>query len=198
MPQMQDPTTEEETKEDVFLFTDASYCPDTGAAGWAMVVIDRNCQRVASASLSQRLSTSADAERLALAHGVAAAIRLGFARPGVTLNVFADHMCLRNALSDAGRDDARGRLAKWLIGRMEDNGFTLEIRHVKAHVQKDAREYHHEVNAIVDRLSRERMRERRGQLTSQPRILRDLADPYAQHAGHDIEAAFPEPAMAGP
>lgn len=172
-------------RQQVFLFTDASFCQTTGAAGWACCIVSPTVIISHSGPLPRRIINTTDAERTAWVNGInfAAKQRL-LPTAGGLLVGYTDHSGLAMGFErDLGRADLRGDIARFVTDLQSRHSFEIEMRHVRAHIPRALREVHHQLNARVDVLARKRMRE--------IRVIR-YREIEAQE--HSIPAFSPSPA----
>ena len=168
----------------IVIFTDASVCSETGAAGWACWIKYGSDPGVKeSGPLLGHWSSSCAAELEAVAKALEVAVARGIVRDGMRVMVQSDSLAALSHLRwTTGAIDSRvagghpvimpkrvmACMAKsgsleYLRGTRVRMNLTFWVRHVKGHRAHD--DSRHSVNRLCDRLAKASMRARRAELT---------------------------------
>jgi len=139
------------------VITDASFCPETKAAGWACWIrIDgRETPIKHYGSLKVPVSAAHEAEMLAALNGLWLAYKYG----ATSALLQTDCLAVVNAIS--GAQNHRKIRARWVekLAACGLTQFPIRARHVKGHTRiQDARSY---VNRWCDAHAKQSMREQR-------------------------------------
>lgn len=193
----------------VTLYVDASYCPETGAAGWAAWMRKGDAIATRSGRLRKPTRDNGEAEMAAAANGMAAAASSGFVGQGDLLVLVSDSdevvRDLKNGTrTHASRLDSIVSTARDIAAR---NGFRVLTRKVKAHSMQDGARSH--VNQMVDDLARKQMVEARAavrmerletiQASTPPIVAHRILQPshltvlpleFQEESGDDTEPVF--------
>lgn len=131
----------------VSLFTDASWCQYTHAAGWGCWTKSDRTTALAGGVIEEPCLSANHAEMYALRYGLRLAARNGVLAKGDhilwradcqhAINLFADDRFIKNALEREFVTEIREALAKW------DN--TLNVRWIKGHTK-----VHHPATWVQD------------------------------------------------
>lgn len=157
----------------VTVFTDASFCHRTKAAGFAVwIKTDRQTLRHAGA-FKIDIAEAWEAETAALGNGICGAIiRLDLQRGDI---VVAASDCLRaiDIISGTGKRPGKAmkKVADHVRSEVEKRGIDLRLKHVKAHQGKEAGP-RHAVNEWCDGAAKAVMRKRRAANSDNPSISR--------------------------
>jgi len=145
----------------VTVMSDASLCPNTGAAGWGVWIKSNRGNFQGAGNYKKGVRCCTKAEAMALFNAVFIAFRTGLAQKGDVLILQTDNLYTVQALNSTYHDSNRhikeiaGKLDK-MIARHES---TFEARHVKAHAPHLGRRNF--VNEICDGLAKGAMRKQR-------------------------------------
>lgn len=150
----------------ITIYTDASLCPKTGAAGWACWIKYRGATLEASGQFEELIFTSMEAELKAIVNGVCMA-RNNYALPAdVIFCVVTDCRQAIEIAEGNTPDTKKGRKnqpALWAcyddLVALVPNMSKFYVKWVKAHSNKDGRRSY--VNNLVDALAKKQMRVRR-------------------------------------
>lgn len=155
----------------VTVMTDASFCPDTGAAGWGVYI--RNQKRLfeKGGNFRENPKCSFEAELMGIALGAIYAMKEGLGQEGYHLLIQTDCKMAIQALG--GQNHVFDKSSYHLVDRVRKTfrdlktkyNITWQFRHVKAHVPERApRNW---ANDRCDQLARKFMREQRFIIRSQ-------------------------------
>lgn len=148
----------------VTIFADASWCPDTGAAGYGVWCKSDRGTFHKGGSFQDLYRSSGEAEAAALVNAVFFAQREGILIPADRVLLQSDSLhalgILRGAIPQRTRNEQEAftRLHEWRKRYLLD----IEYRHVKGHNADGSRRSW--VNQLCDDLAGKAMRSRRGQL----------------------------------
>lgn len=147
----------------ITVITDASYCPDTKAGGWAAWCVRDGHRLKVSGQLEMLTQNSTEAELLAMLQGIRRALKF-YAPPLRTyLLIQSDNTGALKKLGQPGQPGSAYDLAHQHYCKiMEEFSPFLKTRHVKGHSdsRKGARYY---VNNWADKEAKKHMREMRMQ-----------------------------------
>ena len=148
----------------VTVITDASYCPETKAAGFGYWAVSQRMRKYGGGPLRELPRNSQEAEMLAIVNAVIKACESGVAEAGDEILIQSD--CLGALNTFEGK---RTRVADWEQGIVDGLAvFGIELnlffryRHVKGHTNGATPRLW--VNNLCDKHAKEGMRERRSQL----------------------------------
>jgi ribonuclease HI len=143
------------------LLVDASWCPETGAAGYGYWIASDRGKLGGGDSLQKKVSSSNVAEMQAIVNAIAIAIKRGFVHQGETALVQTD--CQAAILGLQGRRELNCEEAEaQRIFREITRGSHFVLRHVKGHTgRKEAR---FSANRHCDIRAREAMRKARSKI----------------------------------
>lgn len=143
--------------EEVFLFTDASFCMDSKLAGWGVHAIVRNYTYTGGGGFVT--SNSGNAEVLAACKGLAALKEQGMLYQGGRVLLYTDSTHTIRVMSRGYSVGDRyvGEAVKDALALIDFVGMTLKMKHVKAHSDKKCRNTR--ANSLCDRLAKTYMRQ---------------------------------------
>lgn len=152
----------------VTIIADASFCPETGATGYAYSVTT-SCRENSnvtkrlfnSGSLQDPVQDSTVAEIAAIAIAIYGAINEGLTSSGDLILVQSDCTAALRAIQ-AERDWRPGTETNVLTAihaMCHSNNFTVECRHVRGHTSHEGKRYH--LNRKCDIAAKAQMRSRR-------------------------------------
>jgi ribonuclease HI len=150
------------------IFSDASFCPETGAAGYGVYIVSDLGRCEWGGVIMAPVTSAEDAEWCALANAVAiAAVRLLIVREGKLL-LQADNQAVMTGLKGPRGFVPRSEFGKLSMAKILDyaslHDCTIETRWVKGHAKEQLpRTY---CNKVCDRLAGVAMRQRREFLRS--------------------------------
>lgn len=143
----------------ITIYTDASHCQTTFAAGWACwIKADGRPGVLKSGAFRERIVNSNQAEMGAVANGIVVARHVALPQPGDFLIIVTDCEHVQAVLNGARRmlTKTERRMLDFIRRMVADLGCTLRANKVKAHDASDgARSW---VNGLVDSSARHRMR----------------------------------------
>lgn len=150
------------SRQIVTVFTDASFCHKTKAAGFAVWIKTDACTLRHAGAFKIDINEAWEAETAALANGICAALgRLDMKAGGL---IVAASDCLRAIDIIEGRGGQPGKAMRkvrdHVRGELKARGVELRLKHVKAHKGKSAGP-RHAVNEWCDGAAKVVMRERR-------------------------------------
>lgn len=150
----------------VSLFTDASLGTD-GAAGWGFwAKANGRGPAHGGGPLRDTYRASSEAEFAAIANGLQAAINRSVIQPGDTVLIQTDAMVCVHILDGTRRKrlyPLLRRIKAAIDAAVAENGLTVKVRHVKAHLKRDQREPRHHINEVCDRHAKAGQRKARQQ-----------------------------------
>lgn len=165
-------------KEFATVITDASHCPNSGAAGWAGRVIIDGQRFTFSGPLKGKFGTSTEAEIAAMVNTLHVAYRKEVLVAGTCLLLQIDNERARRIIGHIGNNanyNAANLSERELIIReklreiwQEFNPPRITIKHVKAHKKFHERQANNHVHEVMDRLAKKGMREARETLGGAP------------------------------
>lgn len=155
------------------VYTDASVCNRSGAAGWGCWVRnDAGDRRSFSGPIGRTVLNSTDAEFCAAANSIHAACKSLKPVPGTLIVLVTDCLTLVQALRGAKprkRTSVQGEASAFILTLVKNLDCQLRCNKVKAHSDRDgARSY---INRIVDQLAKAAMQKRRRELAPQAKQL---------------------------
>lgn len=125
----------------VTLIADASFCPDTGAAGYGYWVVCARGRRIGSGAMKSIVANNNSAEMMAIANGLYQSYTHGLVLPGDHVLVQTD--CQAAILGFEGRRKnitaEEVGVAVYLTNLKSAIGITLGFRHVKGHTSGKTR-----------------------------------------------------------
>lgn len=160
------------------LVVDASFCPDTGAGGWAVFATSERGELCIGGIIDAKTLTNNVAECIALAYGLQQAVLAGVVCKGDSVLCLSDSVYVRDRMRPgivgrSARKTARRtglppyaqtgdavpkRIAYQVLSQHE---LTLEVVFINGHTPKRKRQANHHWMAQVDALSRKYMLELR-------------------------------------
>ena len=148
------------------VYSDASVCNRSGAAGWGCWVRnDAGDRRSFSGPIGRTVLNSTDAEFCAAANAIHAACKSLQPVPGTLIVLVTDCLMLVQALRGAKprkRSSTQGEATRFILDLVKERKCSLRCNKVKAHSDQDgARSY---INRIVDQLAKAAMQKRRREL----------------------------------
>lgn len=119
----------------VTVMTDASYCPDTGAAGYGYWIASNRGKHGGGGPLRKLLGSSTTAETLAVANALHIAFKLKLADRNDSVLVQTDCVAVITLFQGGRRPIDRTEQAAYLhVMRLVDKfHFNLRFKHVKGH-----------------------------------------------------------------
>lgn len=162
----------------ITIFTDASLCTSTGAAGWgAWVKYGDGKTLQFSGAMKDTVKTSDEAELKAIVNALYMVTKHLFIAPGTLIAIITDSASAivaiekyhqrRNGIRK--RDFDRIKHLHDIAGQIHSlcpSGCELSIRKVKAHVKKANQDNRTYVNCLVDRLAKEQMLKKRSEINA--------------------------------
>lgn len=152
----------------VTIIADASFCPDTHAAGYGFWIACDRGKRGGSGAVKTRVANNIAAEMIALVNGLYTACRYGLVAKHDEVLLQTD--CLAAIDAFAGN---RGRisqeeieLVQYLERLKTEQKLTIQFRHVKGHTDGSTPRLY--INNMCDELARKSMRRARGKFRSNP------------------------------
>jgi ribonuclease HI len=143
----------------ITLFTDASHCPESRTATYA-VWAKANGRTVRHCGvLEGRIHSAGHAEVRALANGIFVAVRL--LQPEAGSRIIAQSDCQETLNALAGSIKRHGEVRRYVANLLSSAGVAIEYRHVKGH--RGTATPRNAVNTWCDRAARRLLRESRGE-----------------------------------
>jgi hypothetical protein len=148
----------------ITLFADASFCPDTKAAGIAIWARDAYNHRRRSKALTFAVDNAAQAEGIALGTAILFVLREFSYQPGDRISIQSDCLAALDLFAETPKrkkplPGCEAALRSRVLQEVQRAGVTLCPKHVKGHEgTKNARSA---VNTWCDEQARSRMREAR-------------------------------------
>lgn len=141
----------------VTIIADASWCPDTKAAGYGYWIACQRGRRNGGGTIRRQVSTSQVAEMMAVVNGIWHGMVEGYIVRGDVLLVQTDCQNAINLFRAGDRGTTEEREVLAFLGKLvQANELTLNLRHVKGHTSGDTpRTY---VNNVCDKVAKKHMR----------------------------------------
>jgi ribonuclease HI len=168
----------------VTIIADASYCPDTQAAGYGFWIASDRGKRGGHGGIKERVVNSIAAEMMALVNGLYMACRYGLADQGDTVLLQTDCQAAIDAFTHkrARITHEETDLVSYLETLAKDLQLTVMFKHVKGHTSGGTPRLF--INNKCDELARDAMRKMRGQFRSNTNETETLAVPAATRNDH--------------
>lgn len=146
----------------ITIITDASWCPDTGAAGWGAWIVCTRGRIITGNAFKQKMRSSSAAELGAVVNAIHTALKSNLIQENDSVLIQSDSLHVVDLISKKRKIpnrpfeiEAMGFLERWV----EKYKLTLRTKHVKGHTSgKTKRTW---VNNYVDIMSRKHMRKKR-------------------------------------
>lgn len=152
---------------DVTIIADASFCPDTGAAGYSFWIACERGKDGKHGAIKAQVKDSTEAEMMALLNGLHYAHKEIFVMPGDVVLLQSD---CKNALEILENFETHKRpeidkLLKFFAHLIKTSEIKVRFKHVKGHTSaatnKGAR---YAVNRICDKQAKKQMKRKRREL----------------------------------
>lgn len=151
----------------VTVITDASYCSETGAAGYGYWVVSERGRASGGGKFSYKAESSLDAEMKAIVNGIYIALREGIAQEGDRVLVQTDCQGAILFFEQVPRSKGRQKqytserrlVHRWFADLVYNSRLRVDFRHVKGHTSAPGSRFY--ANRICDQLARSSMKEMR-------------------------------------
>ena len=151
----------------VTILTDASWCPQTKAAGWgAWIATDRGKKQTGGAFKSM-VPCNTTAEVLAITHALYKAITNGLLFKNDTVLIQTDSIPAISLLSTTRRSSNQLEADSlfYFMNLCLDNNLTVHFKHVKAHTNREEARF--KANTLCDAIAKNFMRTARKKLQNE-------------------------------
>jgi ribonuclease HI len=122
----------------VTIIADASYCPNTGAAGYGFWIASERGKAPGGGPMKDAVDGSGAAEMMAVVNAVVKALALELVQPGDKLLLQTDCesaiMAFQNQRANITRDEAKAKKAFW--DTIKAHNLSFFFRHVKGHMTR--------------------------------------------------------------
>jgi ribonuclease HI len=144
----------------VTIYTDASLCPETKAAGWACWMRNEKATHQAGGPFKALMPDSTAAELGAIANALHTCIERGLVPDGGLAVIVTDNMTAKRAIEERWINHPRyGRFVRVAADLMDRNGIKPRMNFVKSHDRTDG--HRSSLNNLVDRWARQQMEKAR-------------------------------------
>lgn len=146
----------------VTAFSDASFCHDTKAAGWAGWIKSDRGRTYKGGVIRAGVVNASEAEFCALGNTLALAKRRGLVEAGDWMIAQTDNQRVRTVLSGAASFRLTQReheVVEWVEDFVKRLSLRFDIRHVKGHL--GSLTPRNAVNTVCDKIARQHMKQER-------------------------------------
>lgn len=148
----------------ITIIVDASYCSDTGAAGYGYWLASERGKQGGGGSMKGAVSNSTAAEMLGVCNALFIGVKDGLVRAGDHVLVQTD--CLAAIGGFQGRRQMKveqeKEAARYFHSLRNEQGFGVTFRHVKGHTTRTEARF--VTNNLCDKRAKEGMRRARAQM----------------------------------
>ena len=150
----------------VSLFTDASFCHETQAAGWGYWARSERCRKWGGGPFKELINEVAEAELAAVANGMVASVRDGVTHRGDKVLIQCDNMQVVTALSTGFgvRTLQFNHILDTFKALRDRYELVTEVRHIKGHTKGPKAKSRHYVHNVADRIAKQHMNAERKRL----------------------------------
>lgn len=145
----------------VTIIADASYCPDTGVAGYGFWIASQRGKRGGDGVIETAVVNNIAAEIMALLNALHVARKAGLVLESDSVLLQTDCQPAIDALKGARQSitEQEAELVRWFNDFVGEHKLHIRMKHVKGHTDREDARY--VVNNICDRKARRNMRQAR-------------------------------------
>lgn len=142
----------------ITIIADASYCPETGKAGYGFWIASQRGKRGGDGILQGDIANNIAAEMMALLNALHVGIKAGLIQQGDKVLLQTDCQPAIDAFNKVRVNITKQEkdLVSWFREFIDSNGLHIRLKHVKGHTKNDDARF--VVNNICDRKARKNMR----------------------------------------
>jgi ribonuclease HI len=151
----------------VTIIADASYCPDTGKAGYGFWIASQRGKMGGDGVLKGKIENNIAAEMMALLNAVDAARKSNLVHKNDSVLMQTDCQPAIDAFKGLRQSitSQEKRLVRWYKDFCNEHNLHIRFKHVKGHTDNEDARY--VVNNICDRKARKNMRQARDEYKDQ-------------------------------
>lgn len=158
----------------ITIIADASYCPDTGKAGYGFWIASQRGKMGGDGVLKGEVENNIAAEMMALLNALDAALKSNLVHKNDSVLMQTDCEPAIDAFKNLRQSTSsqEKRLVKWFKDFCKEHNLHVRLKHVKGHTDNEDARY--VVNNICDRKARRNMRRARDE--HKDKMIREYLD----------------------